>query len=139
MTHLWSASYSLSGVATTQHFPNPGVTGVPSGAHIRIHNIGIQLNSFGVADSVYWDVFNAPLMTGHLGHLRYTQAGSVVSISGPIDLPSGAYLGFTYNGTDAGTICTAWAIYEIVNDLGDSVPFKSPAPCSWLDRLLMRC
>jgi len=149
MTML-SFSYSLSGNTTYQGFPFPGKGKVGDAEFIRIHNIGQQLTAAHTSDSCYWDAFNAAMMFGHLGHLRYAGTiGVTVNIPGPIDLPPGAYLGWTFNGNDANSFATAWVIYEIIPISPASSGYPTAAgmasatatakKCDWLGRIMGEC
>jgi len=142
MAELLSFSYALSGNTVYQGFPYPGAGKVGANEFIRIHNLGQFLYPANTGDSCYWDAFNAPRMFGHLGSLGYCSTGAVCNINGVIDLPPGAYLGWTYNGNDATTIGKAWAIYEILTvPPGENVA-TIPAGnegCSLLEKMMRRC
>lgn len=138
-----SYSYSLSGVTVYQGFPYPGMSGLADDQYIRVLNIGNQLTGAHTGDSCYWDVFNAPRMFGHLAELRYAgTVGVAVNLPGPMDLPPGAYLGWTYNGGDANTRASAWVVYEIrkiqPGQLGPVVQ-ASPASCNTIEKLIGAC
>lgn len=148
MSNLISYSYSLSGNTTYQGFPYPGMGKVGDSEYIRVHSLGMFLYAANPADSCYWDAFNAPLLFGHLGNLGYGFYGNVLNIPGPFDLPAGAYLGWTYNGNDAGTIGKAWAIYEILTvpnnyptaaAVAAATAEASADKCGWLGKVLGEC